>query len=128
MGAAKQEDYSQKMKIYDVKDAAATDDGIIVIGGIIGELVITFTCLLDYILASPSNQNFMFTVESIEAYLADLICADDSQFPNNLIQLNINQSLEEISDGAELVLDQISKIVRDPAYLTDFGLNFIFEI
>lgn len=78
MGAAKQEDYSQKMKIYDVKDAAATDDGIIVIGGIIGELVITFTCLLDYILASPSNQNFMFTVESIEAYLADLICADDS--------------------------------------------------
>ena len=101
-------------------------DGIIVIGSIIGELVITFTCLLDYILASPSNQNFMFTVESIEAYLADLLCADDSQFPNNLIQLNINQSLEEISDGAELVLDQISKIVRDPAYLTDFGLNFIF--
>lgn len=70
----------------------------------------------------------MFTVESIEAYLADLLCADDSQFPNNFIQLNINQSLEEISDGAELVLDQISKIVRDPAYLTDFGLNFIFEI
>lgn len=116
------------MKIYDVKDPAATDDGIIVIGSIIGELVITFTCLLDYILASPANQNFMFTVESIEAYLADLLCSDDSTFPNNLIQLNINQSLEEISDGAELVLDQISKIVRDPAYLTDFGLNFIFEI
>ncbi len=55
MGAAKQEDYSQKMKIYDVKDSTATDDGIIVIGSIIGELVITFTCLLDYILASPSN-------------------------------------------------------------------------
>ena len=61
-----------------MKDSSAADDGIIIIGSMIGELTITFTCLLDYILASPSNQNFMFTTESIEAYLADLLCADDS--------------------------------------------------
>jgi len=41
------------MKIYDVRDPGATDDGVILIGGFMGEMIITFTCLLDYILASP---------------------------------------------------------------------------
>jgi hypothetical protein len=41
------------MKVYDVRDPTGTDDGIIIIGGLVGELIITFTCLLDYILASP---------------------------------------------------------------------------
>lgn len=52
---AVQEEFSAKMKVYDVRDPAGTDDGIIIIGGFVGELIITFTCLLDYILASPAN-------------------------------------------------------------------------
>lgn len=52
------EDFSTKMKIYDIKDPASTNDGIIIIGGLLGELIITFTCLLDFILATPSNENF----------------------------------------------------------------------
>jgi hypothetical protein len=47
------EEYSTKLRIYDVRDPASSDDGVIIIGGFIGELIITFTCLLDYILASP---------------------------------------------------------------------------
>jgi hypothetical protein len=41
------------MKIYDVRDPSTDDDGVVVIGGFLGELIITLTCLLDYILASP---------------------------------------------------------------------------
>ena len=66
------------MKIYDVRDPETNDDGVIIIGGFVGELIITFTCLLDYILASPSNQNFFFSVESIEAFLVELFGGDDS--------------------------------------------------
>jgi hypothetical protein len=47
------EEYNAKMKIYDVRDPTTSDDGIIIIGGFIGELIVTFTCVLDYILASP---------------------------------------------------------------------------
>jgi hypothetical protein len=54
-GQAQLEDYSTRLRIYDVKDPAAGNDGIIIIGGVVGELIITFTCLLDYILASPQN-------------------------------------------------------------------------
>jgi len=60
-------------KIYDIRDPEAKKDGINVIGGLMGELIITFTCLLDYILANPQNQNFNFTVEAIEAFLKDLL-------------------------------------------------------
>jgi hypothetical protein len=60
-------------KIYDIRDPEAKKDGILVIGGLVGELIITFTCLLDYILANPQNQNFAFTVDAIEAFLKDLL-------------------------------------------------------
>ena len=41
------------MKIYDVRDPDGKKDGIYLIGGFVGELIITFMCLLDYILANP---------------------------------------------------------------------------
>ena len=39
------DEYNSKMKVYDIRDAAADTDGIIVIGGFIGELIITFNCM-----------------------------------------------------------------------------------
>ena len=42
-------------KVYDIRDPEAKRDGILAIGGLVGELIITFTCLLDYILANPQN-------------------------------------------------------------------------
>jgi len=53
--SGKQEEYNAKMKIYDIRDPQQTDDGIILIGGFIGELIITFTCLHDYILSNPQH-------------------------------------------------------------------------
>ena len=46
-------EYNPKWKIYDIRDPFATNDGVIFIGGFVGELVITFTCLLDCIMANP---------------------------------------------------------------------------
>lgn len=45
-------------KIYDIRDPEGKKDGVFVIGGLMGELIITFTCLLDYILANPQNASF----------------------------------------------------------------------
>jgi hypothetical protein len=64
------------VKVYDIRDPDAKRDGIVVIGGLMGELIITFTCLLDYILANPQNANFQFTPESVEAFLRDLLIAE----------------------------------------------------
>jgi hypothetical protein len=122
------EEYTPKTKIYDVRDPAASDDGVIIIGGFIGELIISFTCLADYILASPQNQNFFFTVESIENFLIDLFGGEDSQFPENTCTIYLTKTLEELSGGKDLTSDQVAKLSRDTVNIADFGLNFLFDI
>jgi hypothetical protein len=67
------------VKVYDIRDPEAKKDGIIVIGGLIGEIIVTFTCLLDYILANPQNANFQFTPETVEAFLKDLLITEGFQ-------------------------------------------------
>lgn len=52
---AEQKDYSTQLKVYDVRDPTTTNDGIVLVGGFIGELIISFTCMLDYILADPKH-------------------------------------------------------------------------
>lgn len=47
------QDYTPKMKVYDIRDPLASNDGIILIGGFVGEMIITWTCLLDFIFANP---------------------------------------------------------------------------
>ena len=77
-------------KIYDIRDPEAKRDGMFVIGGFVGELIITFTCLLDYILANPQNTNFMFTTEAIENFLKDLLITEN--FADGCITLHLAQN------------------------------------
>jgi len=55
IGNSSLEDYNPQHKIYDILDPNAKKNGLFLIGGFVGELIITFTCLLDYILANPQN-------------------------------------------------------------------------
>ena len=41
------------------------NDGIVLIGGFVGELIISFTCMLDYILAQPMHNDFVFSTKMI---------------------------------------------------------------
>lgn len=41
------------MRIFDIRDPEGSNSGVFLIGGLTGELLITFTCLYDYILANP---------------------------------------------------------------------------
>ena len=43
------------MKIYDIRETGTSEDGIVVIGGFVGELIIAFACMFEYIQASPQN-------------------------------------------------------------------------
>lgn len=45
MAYATHEEYNPQVKIYDVRDQNGRKDGIFLIGGFVGELIITFTCL-----------------------------------------------------------------------------------
>ena len=66
------------MKIYDIRDPAATNDGIILIGGFVGEMIITWTCLLDFIYANPNHDGFSFSKELFDKYIHELLASDES--------------------------------------------------
>ena len=64
------------MQIYDVRDNETAQDGVILIGGFVGELIISFTCILEYITATPENSAFRFKAETIEKFLRDILVPD----------------------------------------------------
>jgi len=77
IGTASYEEYTPQVRIYDVRDPNGRKDGVFLIGGFVGELIITFACLLDYILANPQNQNFVFAQEAVEHFLKDLLLSEN---------------------------------------------------
>lgn len=99
------------MKVYDVRDPATANDGIVLVGGFVGELVISFTCMLDYILADPKHQNFFFTDEMTEQFLFDLL--NNDEWPDGICSLTINKPVEELTQGRDLNPPQIAKLVRE---------------
>ncbi len=122
------------MKIFDVRDPDGKKDGIYLIGGFVGELIITFMCLLDYILANPQNQNFKFAEEGIEAYLKDLLINEN--FSDGAITLHLARD-PTIKPPAEEGGEPEKVEVDDDAFLkysltkqniSDYGLCFFLEI
>jgi hypothetical protein len=64
-------------------------------GGLTGELILTFTCLLDYILTNPANEDFKFTQEQFENFLLHLL---DKDHPHLQLWLDSCQDPEEPFD------------------------------
>ena len=119
-------EFTPKTKVYDIRDPAASDDGIIIIGGFVGELIITWTCLLDFIFASPANTGWVFSQELFEKYLHDLLVSDESQFPDESIIIHLQRSPEELA-GDPLNADKLARSAREGRHMADFGLRFMFE-
>ena len=104
-----------------------------------GELLITFTCLLDYILANPQNQNFQFSHQELEQYLIDLLVNENFQDDCLVIRLardpaligvqpKVDENGNEHYERKKLHEDVFSKFARDRANITDYGLKFFFEM
>lgn len=112
----------ERMRVFDIRDPEGNEEGIYLIGGMMAELMITFTCLLDYILANPQNQNFHFSFDSITEYLKSLLIGHN--FPDGAITLHVNdiEGEDEISD------DQFLRHCLTKTNINDYGLHFFFDI
>lgn len=65
------------MKVFDVRDYSDKKNGVFVVGGFVGELIVTLTALCDYILANPANQGFIMTFEDIQKFMVDFIVSEE---------------------------------------------------
>lgn len=95
-----------------------------------GELIITFTCLLDYILANPQNQNFQFTVDTIEGYLKDLLIHEGFADTSLKIHLTENpvKNSEQPEDYSGLDEEMFAELAINRQMISDYGLSFLFDV
>ena len=107
---ADMQDYRLSLNVYDVRNTVASSDGVIIIGGFVGELIMSLTAMLDFILANPQNQNFVYTEDLMEQFLIDLLGNESCEYPNGVCTINLHKSLEEIGEGSELNLSEIAEI------------------
>jgi hypothetical protein len=135
------EEYNPQIKVYDVRDPNGKKDGVFLIGGFIGELIITFTCLLDYILANPQNQNFQFTQEGVETFLRDLLVHEN--FADGILTLHLArdptlkvqsgreskmQGDDEEPERIEMDDEAFLKFCLTKTNISDYGLGFFFDV
>lgn len=116
------------MKVYDVRNFNAATDGVILIGGFVGELLLSLTCILDYILASPANQNFVFTEDLVHQFLVDLLGQEESPYPDEICKLTLDVPLTEYNNGEEPSIDQASYIIQDSTNIADQGLRLMLAL
>lgn len=116
------------MRVFDVRDPEGTGEGIFLIGGIMAEIMTTFTCLHDYILANPQNQNFHFSYDSIIAYLKGLLIGNN--FPDGAITLHVSEK-EEGENGVmaeEMDEERFLRHCLTKPCINDYGLGYFFEV
>lgn len=128
IGSAEYKEYTQAMRVYDVRNFSAATDGVILIGGFVGELVLSLTCILDYILASPANQNFVFTEELIHQFFIDLLGQEDCQYPDEICKISLNAPLAELNNGEGPSIEQTAFIIQESTTLADQGLRLMLAL
>jgi len=127
-------DYNTQVMIHDIRDYAAEAESeapqaLYVVGGFVGELIITFTALYDFMLANPVNEGFRFTSELMEKFLSEVVPED---YPADIASIKLVQdplSKDQLEDP-----DLQKKKMLAAAKLTNpnchasFGLRFLMEV
>ena len=124
---ATQRDASEiaQMPVYDVRDKAGVDEPcIICIGGIVGELIISFTCMLEYIQSTPELSTFRFRPDMLEKFIKEVLVPE---YPGVVCDIKLTASLTELNDGEEPDITEAVQILMDPQNIRNFGLQFLLQ-
>lgn len=94
-------EYNSQVKIYDVRDyfsemEAEDNKAIFVVGGFIGELILTFNAIYSYITANPAHAEFRFTVEMLEKFFTEILPED---YPVDIATVKVTHELKDKKVG-----------------------------
>jgi hypothetical protein len=103
--------------------------GVCVLGGFIGEVLLTFNALNDYILSNPNLSEFKLNAEKIEPFLVDWM--KEAEFPEGTCVVKITQSAQAILDEMSLRSDEHTTVIAqqfaNPISHESFGLKFLLN-
>lgn len=113
------------MPVYDVRDVLnATEPSIVCIGGMVGELIISFTCMLEYIQSTPELSGFRFKPEELEKFIKEMLVPD---YPSAMCEIKLVQSLKDLNGGEEPDVTDAVNLLMDANNITNFGLKFLLQ-
>lgn len=79
--------------VYDVAEPNMENkpQGIHVLGGMLGELLVTFSSIMEYTHASPAHETFNFRSEDIESFLIEMLTED---FAENICVMRLKENIK----------------------------------
>jgi hypothetical protein len=101
--------------------------GIHLVGGMIGELLITFSCMMEYMHNSPAHETISFKSSDIEAYLTDVLT---EEFAENICVLRLKENLRDKLVGEKNFEEQVQEavaILSNPEIHASYGLRFLIQ-
>lgn len=101
--------------------------GIHVVGGMIGELLITFSCIMEYMHNNSTLEPLTFKASDIEAFLTDVLT---EEFPENICVLRLKENLRDKLVGEKNFEEQVNEavaILSNPEIHASFGLRFLIQ-
>jgi len=127
--AAPQVEYTPSLPVYDIREYSAEQEkGVYVVGGLVGEIIMTFSSLYDYVLANPSNNMFRFGDEAIETFITELL---NDGFPEGAISLRLKEDLTKNVKENDDVTEygrQMSNWLIDSNMHSSYGLRFLLKL
>lgn len=112
-------EYTHAVTVYDIREYHPTrENGVSVIGGFVGELLLVFTALYDFMLSNPANGDFKFGQDSVEKFLVDWM--KEADFPEGTCVMKLKEELQfRVSDSEgnidiNLTAAQIANALKNP--------------
>lgn len=124
------EHYSPDMKVYDIRSVFDKQEapGIFVIGGFIGELILTLSSIQDYAGANQSTTDFSFFEQDIESFITELLSSDEinKEVGHMTLAKDLHPQLSEYSDPAQAQFYALEAL-KEPDTHASFGLSFLLK-
>lgn len=101
--------------MFDIREYhPAREQGIHVIGGFIGELILVFTALYDFMLSNPANSEFTFTADAIEKFIVDWM--KECDFPEGTCVIKLKEEIKSTSNDINAEALDIANYLKAPQH------------
>ena len=122
------QEYTPAVRISDVRDYCPdAGPGVAVIGGLVGELLLTFTALYEWIQSNPQMQEFRFGNEGMEKFLTELMMNND--FPEGSLVIKTGtdvrkMAIESSDESVEVATETAVQMLMEFENIQQQGLKF----
>lgn len=113
------------LPVFDIRDhQSLAEPCIVCIGGMVGELIISFTCMLEYIQSTPELSGFRFRPDMLEKFIKEVLVPE---YPGVICDVKLTASLAELHGGEVPNIAEAVQLLMDAQNVCNFGLKFLLQ-